>query len=185
MEAAGLGARRIRLRFALDRSLGRFVPWRDGAADEQDLTSKPPQNTTDAMLQTVDIDHLSSAISHATAPAFMLGAVAGFLSILISRLERIVDRHAALAAIHGAVPSAASEPLQRRMTLLHHAIFFSVLSALFTAALLIFAFICALANIGHNTGIAVIFVLALALLMSALVQLAREVRIAMKTMRLA
>jgi len=43
-----------------------------------------------------DIDHLSAAISHATAPAFMLGAVAGFLSILIARLERIADRNRAL-----------------------------------------------------------------------------------------
>ena len=43
-----------------------------------------------------DIDTLSSAISHATAPAFMLGAVAAFLSILISRMERTVDRNRAL-----------------------------------------------------------------------------------------
>ena len=138
------------------------------------------------MLQNaVDIDHLSAAIAHATAPAFMLGAVAGFLSILVSRLERIVDRHAALAAASGAVHAAVVDPMRRRMALLHHAIFFSVLSALSTAALLIFAFICALSGIGHNTGIALIFVLALMLLMAALVQLAREVRIAMKTMRLA
>src|SRR5271165_1974320 len=42
------------------------------------------------------MNQLSEAISHATAPAFMLGAVAGFLSILIARLERIVDRNRAL-----------------------------------------------------------------------------------------
>ncbi len=44
------------------------------------------------------INQLSEAISHATAPAFMLGAVAGFLSILIARLERIADRNRALRA---------------------------------------------------------------------------------------
>ena len=43
-----------------------------------------------------DIDHLSEAISHATAPAFMLGAVAAFLSILIARLERVADKNKAL-----------------------------------------------------------------------------------------
>ena len=43
-----------------------------------------------------DIDHLGSVISHATAPAFMLGAVAAFLSILIQRMERISDRIRAL-----------------------------------------------------------------------------------------
>jgi hypothetical protein len=36
-----------------------------------------------------DIDHLGLVISHATAPAFMLGAVAAFLSILIQRMERL------------------------------------------------------------------------------------------------
>jgi len=43
-----------------------------------------------------DIDTLSSAISHDTA--FMLGAVAGFLSILIGQMERIADRSRALRA---------------------------------------------------------------------------------------
>ena len=48
------------------------------------------------MALVADIDHLSEAISHATAPAFMLGAVAAFLSILIARLERIADKNKAL-----------------------------------------------------------------------------------------
>jgi hypothetical protein len=43
-----------------------------------------------------DIGHLSQAISHATAPAFMPGAVAAFLSILIARLERVADKLRAL-----------------------------------------------------------------------------------------
>ena len=50
------------------------------------------------MAVVADIDQLSAAISHATAPAFMLGAVAGFLSILIARMERIVDRNRSLRA---------------------------------------------------------------------------------------
>ena len=45
-----------------------------------------------------DIDHLGLVISHATAPAFMLGAVAAFLSILIQRMERLSDRIRALRA---------------------------------------------------------------------------------------
>jgi hypothetical protein len=47
-------------------------------------TSKQPDMT--------DLDHLSQIISHATAPAFLLGAVAGFVSILIGRLNGIIDR---------------------------------------------------------------------------------------------
>ena len=45
-----------------------------------------------------DIEHLGLVISHATAPAFMLGAVAAFLSILIQRMERLSDRIRALRA---------------------------------------------------------------------------------------
>lgn len=132
-----------------------------------------------------DIDQLSQAISHATAPAFMLGAVAGFLSILFSRLQRIADRVRALgAAASSARDDGAEAVLGRRACLLNPAIYFSVLSALMTAALLIVAFACALFGIEHRTGVALMFAIALALLMVSLIDLTREVRLAMKSMHL-
>ena len=110
------------------------------------------------------------------------------LSILVSRFERIVDRVRAMrAATAGSTAQSAtpdiSTPLLRRMILLNHAIFLAVLSALCTAALLIVAFICALLGVGHNTGVALMFIIALALLIASLVELTREVRVSMKTMR--
>jgi hypothetical protein len=134
-----------------------------------------------------DIDHLSLAISHATAPAFMLGAVAAFLSILISRLERVADRNRALrlgdaAAIDPSGAIAAS--FSRRMVLLSRAIYFAVLSALVTAALLIGAFIAALEGVGHARLVALMFAVSLALLIAALVELAREIRVYMTNMLL-
>jgi hypothetical protein len=50
-----------------------------------------------------DMDQLRAAISDATAAAFMLGAVAGFVSILISRLERVIDWSRALRAADAAI----------------------------------------------------------------------------------
>ena len=47
----------------------------------------------------MDLDHLSQVISHATAPAFMLGAVAGFVSILITRMDGVIDRIRSLSTI--------------------------------------------------------------------------------------
>jgi hypothetical protein len=133
-----------------------------------------------------DIDHLSEAISHATAPAFMLGAVAAFLSILIARLERIADKNKALRS-----PDANLDPsnelavsFMRRMELLTRAIYLAVLSALATAALLILAFLAGLLGIGHGRVVATMFVLALMLLMASLVQLAREIRVYMAYMHL-
>ncbi len=90
----------------------------------------------------------------------MLGAVAAFLSILITRLERIGDKQRALRSVDaGAVdPSAAmAASFSRRMVLLSRAIYFAVLSALSTAALLIGAFVAALAEIGHARFVALMF----------------------------
>jgi hypothetical protein len=41
---------------------------------------------------TPSVSQLSNVISQAAAPAFMLGALAAFIAILISRLNRIIDR---------------------------------------------------------------------------------------------
>ncbi len=134
-----------------------------------------------------DIDHLSTAISHATAPAFMLGAVAAFLSILIARMERIVDRNRSLragefAALEPSVRDAVASAFARRMQLLGSAIIYGVLSPLDTAALLICAFLAALVGLAHGGIVAVMFVVALALLMASLIELAREIRVQMATM---
>jgi Protein of unknown function (DUF2721) len=134
-----------------------------------------------------DIDQLSTVISHATAPAFMLGAVAAFLSILISRLERIVDKNRALRSADAAAvdPSGViAASFSRRMALLSRAIYFAVLSALATAALLIGAFVAALSGVGHARFIALMFAVSLALLMASLVELTREIRIYMANMHL-
>jgi hypothetical protein len=133
-----------------------------------------------------DIDHLSEAISHATSPAFMLGAVAAFLSILIARLERIADKNKALRSSDANVDSSdeLAAAFQRRMELLSRAIYLAVLSALATSGLLILAFLAGLLGIGHGQIVAMMFVLALMLLMGALVHLAREIRVYMAHMHL-
>jgi hypothetical protein len=134
-----------------------------------------------ALALVTEIDLLSAAISHATAPAFMLGAVAGFLTVLISRLERVVDRNRALQASDGPVdPSGLlAASFSRRMILLSRAIYFAVLSALMTAALLIGAFLAAIVGIGHGQIVAMMFAVALVLLMASLVSLTLEIRVYM------
>jgi hypothetical protein len=134
-----------------------------------------------------DLDHLSAAISHATAPAFMLGAVAGFLSVLVGRMERVLDRSRALQsgggdAIDPSLRDAIGKSFARRMQLLSRAIYCAVLSALMTAALLIVVFVAAL--VGHGGIMAAMFVVALALLMVSLAELTREIRVQMAMMPL-
>jgi uncharacterized protein (DUF2336 family) len=127
---------------------------------------------------------LSQVISQVTAPAFLLGAVAGFISVLIGRMNRIIDRSQALNAIKSDDPAKAElksdiPRLRRRAALLNKAIFFSTVSAIITSLLVIIAFLTAYLNLPHEYGVAVLFVLALACFTAALINLARETRIAL------
>jgi len=136
------------------------------------------------MFETLSPDRLSQAITHAIAPAFVLGAVAGFTSILSLRLTAIVTRIRELTAIPGeGHPSAflkADLPrLKRRAQLTNRAIFFAVISGLIVATLLIVAFLCAYLGIEHVYGAGIMFMIALLYLVAALVTFAVEVRIAL------
>ena len=157
----------------------------DGAGEVPLLFALPVRMVVgreDSLVVVTDIDQLSTVITHATAPAFMLGAVAAFLSILIQRMERISDR---LRGMRGDGADRGEDRgeaiLRRRLLLLGRAVFFGVLSALVTAALLIAAFAAALLGVGHGVIVAILFAAALALLMVSLVNLALEIRIQLAT----
>jgi hypothetical protein len=83
---------------------------------------------------TPSVTQLSQIIAQVTAPAFLLGAVAAFISVLISRMKRILDRLQALNAI-GDDDSAKTHlradipRLKRRAALLNNAIFLSAVSS--------------------------------------------------------
>jgi hypothetical protein len=131
-----------------------------------------------------DLVHLSQVISQATAPAFLLGAVAGFLAILMARVNGIVDRIRTLNAIADddkAQTRLKSDlpHLRRRAKLMNQAILFAVASALCTTGLVILAFASALLGFRHEPAVAWIFILALGLLGASLFNLAREVGIAL------
>jgi hypothetical protein len=48
---------------------------------------------------TPSVTQLSQVITQITAPSFLLGAVAAFISVLVARMNRIIDRSQALNAI--------------------------------------------------------------------------------------
>ena len=133
---------------------------------------------------TPSITQLSQVIGQVAAPAFLLGAVAAFTSVLISRMNRIIDRSQALNAIRDDDASKAHlkldiPRLKRRAGLLNSAILFSIVSAIITSLLVIVAFVCAFYNMRHEYGVAVLFVVALGFFTVSLVYLAREARIAL------
>jgi Protein of unknown function (DUF2721) len=133
---------------------------------------------------TPSITQLSQVIGQVTAPAFLLGAVAAFISLLISRMNRIIDRSQALNAIRDDDASKAHlksdiPRLKRRAALLNSAILFSAVSAIVTSLLVIVAFVCAFYNLRHEYGVAVLFVVALGFFTVSLVYLVREAHIAL------
>jgi hypothetical protein len=135
-------------------------------------------------LGVTDLDQLSQVISHATAPAFLLGAVAGFVSILIARINGIIDRVRSLNMITdddaARAPLKADIPrLEHRARLMNDAIYLAVGSGICTTVLVILAFASAFVGIRHELIVGVLFVVALGLLGAALFNFAREVRIAL------
>jgi Protein of unknown function (DUF2721) len=127
---------------------------------------------------------LAQVIAQVTAPSFLLGAVAAFISLLIARMNRIIDRSQALNAISDDDASRTSLksdiPRQKlRAMLLNKAILFATMSAIVTSLLVIVAFVCAFFSLPHESGVAILFIVALVFFTLALINLAREARIAL------
>jgi magnesium-transporting ATPase (P-type) len=135
-------------------------------------------------LSNPSVTQIAQVISQVTAPAFLIGAVAAFTSVLISRMNRIIDRSQALNAIRDddqikAQLKSDIPRLRQRATLLNRAIFYSTVSAIVTSLLVVVAFISAYFNVEHEYGVAALFVVALGFFTASLVNLALETRIAL------
>jgi cytochrome c biogenesis protein CcdA len=134
--------------------------------------------------ETPTVSQLSQVISQAVAPAFILGALAAFISVLILRMNRVVDRSQALNAIGGDDPARVHlktdlPRMKRRAMLLNNAILFASISAIFATLLVLVAFVSAFFGIQHERGIAVLFIVTLGFFAAALINLVRETRIAL------
>ncbi|SDP01766.1 DUF2721 domain-containing protein [Afipia sp. GAS231] len=133
---------------------------------------------------TPSVSQLSHVISLAAAPAFLLGALAAFLAVLIVRLNRVIDRTIVLDAISDDDTAksrlkADLPRLMRRTVMLNRALFWAVIISITITLLVIVAFASALFEIQHERGVAILFMVSLAAFIVSLVDFAREVRIAL------
>jgi cytochrome c biogenesis protein CcdA len=134
--------------------------------------------------ETPSVTQLSQVITQAIAPAFLLGALAAFISVLTLRMNRVVDRSQLLNAIddkHTARARLKADlpRMRQRSILLNNATLFATFSAIFATLLVMVAFVTAFFDIQHERGIAVLFVITLGLFAAALINFARETRIAL------
>lgn len=142
------------------------------------------QNVIELMPVTPSIEQLSRIIGNVAAPAFLLGAVASFIAVLISRINRVIDR---AQFLHGITDSDAPKAylkadiprLRRRATLLNRSLFCAILSAFLTALIIVVAFVSAMFKFAHEYGVALLFIAALLTFCVSLLDLAREARIAL------
>jgi hypothetical protein len=133
--------------------------------------------------ETPSVSQLSQVISQAAAPAFLLGALAAFIAVLISRLNRIIDRTIVLNGIadDDTVKSrlkADLPRLMRRATIVNRAILWAVIGSIAVTVLVIVAFASAFFEVQHERGVAVLFMISLGAFTVSLIDFAREVRIA-------
>jgi hypothetical protein len=136
------------------------------------------------LLPDPSVSQLSQVITHAIAPAFLLGALAAFVSVLTLRMNRVVDRSQMLNGIDDADKTRAHlkadlPRMQQRAILLNNAVLLATLSAICATLLVMVAFVSAFFNIQHERGIAALFVITLGFFAAALVNFARETRVAL------
>jgi uncharacterized membrane protein YgcG len=138
------------------------------------------------MLETPPPSQLSQVISQSIAPAFVLGAVASFISVLVTRLNRIIDRcrlvdgHDQNRGSPDLVGVVDISRLNARAELINRAILWAVGSALSTLLLMIVAFISAFFELPHERGVGFLFLVALVLFGASLTYFGREIRIVIK-----
>jgi hypothetical protein len=136
------------------------------------------------MLHPLSLSEISHVIALATAPAFLLGGIVGFLTLLVSRMARIMDRVRFLDEIdeqdRRARLKADLPLLRRRAKLIHLSMTLSIASGVTTALLVVIAFLGALLDLQLEMLIASLFVLSLLSFVAALCIMVREAVIALR-----
>jgi hypothetical protein len=133
---------------------------------------------------TPSVSQLSHIIVQATAPAFLLGAFAALIAIMVARLNRIIDRTMLLNGISDE-DSAKSRLkahiplLARRAAMMQRAIFWAVISSIATTVMVIVAFVSAFLHVAHERGVALLFIAALGAFTISLVDFAREIKMSL------
>ena len=127
-----------------------------------------------------EADELSLVMSQALAPAFVLGAVAAFVAVLLGRLTSVIDRIRSLNEIADDDTARAHlksdiPRLRQRARLLNSAAHLALLSAMCTALLVIVGFASAFFRLRHEYAAGLLFAVALALLGGSIFRFGQEV----------
>jgi len=147
---------------------------------------------TDLSLAFPDIGglaHVVQTIQLAIAPVFLLAGIGSILNVLSTRLARVVDRVRRLEALdEDASPDeherylSELDTLHRRIALASDAIFLCVASAIIVCGVVAVLFVARLIGFQLGDVIALMFILAMALLVLGLILFSIEVRVATRAL---
>jgi hypothetical protein len=141
-------------------------------------------------MEPLPVSTIAHLIQLAIAPVFLLAGIGAILNVLAQRLARVVDRARTLESeiesydeTRRSRASAELCFLDRRMRVVNQAIRCCTASALFTCLVVAVLFVADLAEFPFSQPIALLFVVAMLLLIAGLVLFLHEIRLAMKSLR--
>jgi hypothetical protein len=136
------------------------------------------------------VESLARAIQLSVSPVFLLAGISGLLGVLTTRLGRVVDRllhhrrereaQRQLLGHEQQIPADLREELElqrRRLRLVIASVTLATLSFLTVATLVMLLFVGVVARIDLSALVALLFMLAMALLMAAVCTLVLEIRL--------
>jgi len=142
------------------------------------------------MDQQIPVIAVAQLIQLAVAPVFLLAGIGAILNVLTQRLARVIDRARKLESEVGDYDEIETKRavaelfvLDRRMQTVNRAISFCTASALFVCIVVMILFIADLAHIEFARPIALLFIVAMILLIIGLLLFLQEIRLAMLSVR--
>ncbi len=132
------------------------------------------------------VSTIAQTIQLSLSPVFMLAGIGALLNVLAGRLARVIDRARVVEGLHPRSTGAEHERhvrelrlLDRRIGLINAALFLAVASAVMTCVVVVLLFVAELAKFHFGTLVALAFILAMLLLISALIGFIVEVRVSL------
>lgn len=142
------------------------------------------------MLAAPNLSTVAETIQVAIAPVFLLAGIGALLNVITGRLARVVDRSRALEAMHPRSTGPEHDRhvwelrrIDRRVRIINNAITLATASGVAVCAVVALLFVAELLDLRIGRTIAVIFILAMLLLIAALVCFLVEVRLSVKVTR--
>ena len=134
---------------------------------------------------------IAQTIQLSLSPVFMLAGIGAVLNLIAGRLSRVIDRARVLEQLHPTSTGREHDRqvwelrlLDRRMGVINAALFLCTGSAIATCSVVALLFVGELATLRIGTIVALIFIVAMLMLIAGLAMFVIEVRMSIRATRI-